>query len=146
LMYPGIQSLKPDLVILQYGTNEANDENLDLQDYKEQLREVVARFKKAAPDAACLLIGPTDRAVNKGDGVYAIWERTAPIAEVQRQLATEVGCVFWDWQKATGGEESILSWRFHEPQLASKDLIHLNKKGYEISADNLLKALKNARN
>jgi lysophospholipase L1-like esterase len=69
---------------------------------------------------------------------------TAPIANVQRQLASEVGCVFWDWQKATGGEGSLLSWRFHEPRLASKDLIHLSKEGYEISADNLLKALKNA--
>ena len=145
LMYPGIQSLGPDLVVLQYGTNEANDDDLDLKHYREQLREVIARFKKAAPGAACLLIGPTDRAVNKGEGVYAIWDRTAPIAEVQRQLAPEVGCVFWDWQKATGGEGSILSWRFHEPKLASKDMIHLNKEGYEISADNLLKALKDAR-
>jgi lysophospholipase L1-like esterase len=144
LMFPGIQSLGPDLVILQYGTNEANEDDLDLQLYREQLRKVIARFKKAAPGAACLLIGPTDRAVNKGEGVYEVWDMTAPIANVQRQLASEVGCVFWDWQKATGGEGSLLSWRFHEPRLASKDLIHLSKEGYEISADNLLKALKNA--
>ena len=146
LMFPGIQSLQPDLVVLQYGTNEANDSELELSKYREQLQAVIARFKKAAPNAACLLVGPTDRAVKKDEGVYAVWDRTAPIAAAQRSVASEVGCAFWDWQKATGGEGSILSWRFHEPRLASKDLIHLSRKGYELSADQLLQAIQNAKN
>jgi lysophospholipase L1-like esterase len=145
LMQPGIEQLSPDLLVLQFGTNEANDTNLDLGRYRAKLRTVIGRFQEAAPEAACLLIGPTDRAVSQGNDQYAVWELTAPVAEVQRQLAPEMGCAFWDWQAATGGPGSILTWRFHSPQLAAKDLIHLKARGYELSANLLIEAIDRAR-
>ncbi len=66
------------------------------------------------------------------------------IAEVQREVAPEFGCVFWDWQQATGGEGSMIAWRFTQPPLAAKDLIHFSGAGYIHSAEKFIAALDDA--
>ena len=63
------------------------------------------------------------------------------IAQVQREIAPEFGCVFWDWQQATGGEGSMVAWWKAEPSLASKDLIHFSAAGYIHSAEHFVSAL-----
>ena len=106
---------------------------------------MIRRFQQAAPDAACLLVGPTDRAEKQVNGDYKVWALTEPVAAVQRELSAEMGCAFWDWQQATGGPGSIVSWRFNTPRLAGKDTIHLKTKGYVLSANLLIEALYLAR-
>jgi len=145
MMKQGIAQLSPDLLVLQYGTNEAADTNLDFEKYRTNLRAVISRFQQAVPDAACLLVGPTDRAEKQVNGDYKVWALTEPVAAVQRELSTEMGCAFWDWQQAKGGPGSIVAWRFNSPRLAGKDTIHLKTKGYVLSANLLVEALYLAR-
>jgi lysophospholipase L1-like esterase len=59
---------------------------------------------------------------------------------VQREVAAQAGCAFWDWQQATGGPGSMLAWRLHDPPLAAADGIHFSREGYEVSAERLLQA------
>ena len=73
-----------------------------------------------------------------------LWKRTAQVADVQRTVAPEYGCVFWDWQQATGGEGSMIAWRYTNPPLASKDMIHFSAAGYIHSAEQFIDALDNA--
>jgi len=143
----GLATLDPDLVALAYGTNEANAMRYTTDAYRKDLRAVLARIRKALPDAACVLLGPSDRGVKvKGkDDTFAVWDRTEPFAQVQREVAAEYGCVFWDWQQASGGPGSMLAWRFHDPKLAAGDLIHFTKAGYELSAERFLEALEHAQ-
>ena len=101
-------------------------------------------MRKGAPSAACILVGPTDRGGWVGRNTIEIWNRTAMVAQVQREVAPEFGCTFWDWQRATGGEGSIAAWRLLEPKLAGRDLIHLTQAGYEWSAERFLQALDQA--
>ena len=141
----GLASLGPDLVVLAYGTNEANDARYELDAYRADLTAVLARLHAAVPGAACLLVGPTDRFVDLKRGRYAIWDRTAAFAQAQREVALAEGCAFWDWQQATGGPGSMLAWHLHDPPLSAADGIHFTRAGYELSAERLLGAIEAAR-
>lgn len=55
----------PRLVILQYGTNEADQSDLDLAALARRYEQVIARVRAAAPRAAILLLGPPDMAVRE---------------------------------------------------------------------------------
>lgn len=138
----GVAALAPDLVVLAYGTNEAADLHMSAAQVQADLRAVLARARAAAPQAACLVIGPTDRAKVVSAGKrYTIWGRTALVAAAQRSVAIEAGCGFWDWQAAMGGPGAALTWRSLSPPLVTADLIHLSAEGYARSANLLLEAL-----
>jgi lysophospholipase L1-like esterase len=137
----GMAALGSDMVVLAYGTNEANDPSYDMDRYTADLRSVLGILREGLPDAACVLVGPTDRAKKLGENSYAIWDRTVDVAQVQRQVAHEFGCVMWDWQAATGGPGSMVAWMHRQPAYASKDGIHLTRAGYEWSAQRFLDAL-----
>jgi lysophospholipase L1-like esterase len=146
LFGPGIRSLAPDLVVLAYGTNEAADQHYSMADYGRDLRQVLGNLKRAAgDDIACILAGPSDRGWDFKDGTFAIWDRTAPVAQVQREVAGEFGCAFWDWQAAMGGPGSMIAWTHRDPALGSKDLIHHSPAGYVFMADRFLAAIDGLR-
>lgn len=138
----GIATLDPDLVVLAYGTNEAANTRYDMDAYRKDLHAVLDRVRSAVPwSTACILVGPSDRVKDRGRGRYQVWERTAEVAQVQREVAPLHGCAFWDWQAAMGGPGSMLTWRMQDPPLAARDLIHHSKDGYELVADRFLVAL-----
>ncbi len=139
----GLQALGTDLLVLAFGTNEANDTNYDMTRYRRDLWTVLQQTRAALPDAACLLIGPSDR-VKRTDAGPLWYPRVAAVAAVQREVSSAAGCAFWDWQAATGGPGSMLTWRTHDPPLAGRDLIHFTRDGYALSADRLLDALLDA--
>ncbi len=137
----GIAALASDLIVLAYGTNEANDPTYDMDRYRADLRRVLGLMRSGNPDAACILVGPTDRAKKLAEDSWAVWGRTAPVAQVQREVGPEFGCATWDWQTVTGGPSSMVAWMHSDPAFASKDGIHLTRAGYEWSAERFLDAL-----
>lgn len=143
LLQSALHVLAPDLVVLAYGTNEANDTDYTMEKYREELREVLEKLRRVQPRSACILVGPSDRGTEK-KGRYTIWNRTELVAQVQRETAPEFDCVFWDWQQATGGKGSMIAWHFTDPPLASPDLIHFTPQGYVHSAELFLEALDDA--
>ena len=152
LMRDMLSVLQPNLIVLAYGTNEANDSDYSMDNYEKDLRKVLRKMKRVHPMEACILVGPSDRGSVvssnfrriKTKDQYQVWERTQQVAEVQRAIAPEFGCVFWDWQQATGGVGSMIAWKYTEPSLASVDLIHFTAKGYQVSADLFIRALDDA--
>lgn len=119
----------PDLAVLAYGTNEANDRDLSDAGYRDELRAVLARMRRVLPDTPCVLIGPSDRGRKVKGTQHVIWGRTAPVAAVQREIGPEFGCATWDLQEATGGPGSMFRWQ--EAGLAAPDLIHFSADGYK---------------
>lgn len=53
----------PRLVLLQYGTNEADHAELELAALARRYEQVIARVRAAVPGASILLLGPPDMAV-----------------------------------------------------------------------------------
>ena len=56
----------PRLVVLQYGTNEADDPDLDLEALAKYYDETILRIRAAAPTASILILGPPDMGVREG--------------------------------------------------------------------------------
>jgi lysophospholipase L1-like esterase len=60
---PQLAARAPTLVILQFGTNEADQRSIDLRALEETFVRLIARIKAAVPGAAVLVLGPPDFAV-----------------------------------------------------------------------------------
>jgi len=134
----------PDLAVLAYGTNEANDPRLTEATYRDTLRSVLDRMRSLLPDAACVLIGPSDRGKKVSGTWHVIWGPTSMVARVQREIAPEYGCVTWNLQEATGGPGSVFRWRLFEPPLMAGDLIHFSAEGYKELARRFISATQGA--
>ncbi len=131
-----------DLVVLAYGTNETGDDHEPIGRYTQNLRAVLERLKSAAPDAACVLVGPTDRPVEVKRGrkkVFVERPRTADIIRAQKLAAREFGCGFFDLVDAMGGPGSMVRWV--KQGLAQKDHVHLTARGYSVLSERFVNAL-----
>ncbi len=120
---------KPDLLVLHYGTNETQWRNLSSSRYHADLAQTVGHLRQALPGVSCLLIGPMDRAERNDSGRLVTRPVVKRIVNVQRRVAYEQGCAFWNAYLAMGGEGSVVRWYKARPQLASSDLTHPTKKG-----------------
>ncbi len=141
LMRAFLDRRRPELAVLAYGTNEANDRSLTPEEYRGNLRGMLTKFRRLLPDTACLLIGPSDRAKRVKGTTYAVWGPTEWVAGVQREVGPEFGCATWDLQAVMGGPGSMVRWRAAEPALAAGDYIHLSAAGYQEVARRLLAVL-----
>lgn len=130
---------QPDLVMLAYGTNEANHRGFDVGSYQALMSNVIAHARKGAPTASCLVLAPVDRTARKKGGGRESPPVLIDIVEAQRRAAVAEGCAFWDTRAAMGGPGSIDAWV--ADGLALRDHIHLNQKGYARLAELLEGAL-----
>jgi lysophospholipase L1-like esterase len=122
---------KPDMVVLAYGTNESGDDDVPLEQYEANMRRVLTRVREVAKDASCFLIGPSDRPVRNDDGTFEARPLTEQISNVQRRVAPDFGCGFFDLQRFMGGSMSMMLWVAAVPPLATSDYIHFTQAGYE---------------
>lgn len=125
--------LSPSLAIVAYGTNESGDSTTTPEDHAAALRALSARLKAAAPSAACIVLGPPDRA------------RTLPkllqLIAAQRRAADEAGCAFYDQFAAMGSAGAIRRWATERPPRARRDLVHLTRAGYAFLAEAFVRDL-----
>jgi lysophospholipase L1-like esterase len=132
---------KPALVILQYGTNESEDDDFKGETYAAALDRTLTKIQEAAEGASILVLSPLDRA-EKGEGGKL---RTKPIierlVEMQHTAALAHHMAFWNTFDAMGGEGSMGRWVKATPQLGAWDFTHPTPLGAEAIADLLLKAL-----
>jgi lysophospholipase L1-like esterase len=110
----------PDLVVLQYGGNEASDLEPRPDAYKRQVRSLIERIRKIRPDVSCMVVGLADRSDKES--------RIEVIRDAQREAAAAVGCVFWDTYAVMGGKGSMERWI--DEKKAGEDGIHLLPRGY----------------
>lgn len=149
---------RPDLVVLAYGTNESEDVEVPLRRYESDLTRVVRRVRQTVPSASCLLVGPSDRPLRledrspgdaspadraPGEGAWGPRPLTADVIEVQRRVAAEQGCGFFDLVSFMGGPMSMLDWVAAEPAYGRDDHVHFTWHGHRRLADVLGKALVN---
>ncbi|EIK94155.1 lipoprotein [Pseudomonas sp. M47T1] len=132
-----LKALKPDLLILSYGTNEAFDDDLDVGLYESQHNQRIVQLRQALPGTVLLIIGAPDSIKNKGaSSCQARLPRSLhPVMEAQQRVAQQNRTLYWSWQKFMGGDCSIVNWQAQD--MARPDLVHFSKEGYIKVADGL---------
>lgn len=132
---------RPDLVALAYGNNEVDDRHLTLAQHEAHLRAVLARIRSAAPDASCLVVGPTDRPKRDASGAIHVQPVVRDISELYRRVALDTGCAFFDTLAWQGGLGAGIRWYRHDPPLMRDDLMHLSHDAYLRWGEVLTRAL-----
>lgn len=117
-----VEARRPDLVVMAYGTNEAFEKR-PVARYREHLKALVERWRRAAPEASCLVLGPPD-------GAFRQRARISEMDALLRAGAGELGCAYFGFASAMGGAGSFERWARAWPALASTDRVHLTPKGY----------------
>ena len=154
----------PRLVVLQYGTNESDDPQLDLEALAKYYDETILRIRAAAPMASIIILGPPDvgvREAGKQCDKMKPPPSTAPsepppvipecqwktpqilreIISVEHAAAVRNRVVFFDTFAAMGGGDHMDGWFLAEPKVAYKDRVHFTDIGYQQWADALTGAL-----
>jgi len=97
------------LLVLAYGTNEAEDVQLNVKKYTAAVGRTLAELRKAAPNADCLLLGPPlVGAVPESPSVFN--PRLAAVVAALREAALAGGCAFFDSAAAMGGGDAFPDW------------------------------------
>jgi lysophospholipase L1-like esterase len=131
----------PDLVVINYGTNEADFAAFVDKGYEPELREAIRRVHAALPDASILIMSPMDRGEHGGaDGIVTM--ATIPrIVALERRVAADTGCGFFDTFDAMGGAGTMARWYTEEPRMVSADLIHPYPAGGKLIATVLVREM-----
>lgn len=133
--YEELAATNSDMIILEYGTNEAFESILDLSEYRQNLIDNIHKIRKTLPKAVVLLMSPPDTMLKTAKSNNIDERRPVnyyQIRKIQQQVAKQEKTLYWDWQTAMGGEGIIEKWLLLD--LARPDLVHLTKKGYMESA------------
>jgi lysophospholipase L1-like esterase len=113
----------PDLVVLNYGTNESIYPEYVEKQYPEELRTVIGRIRAALPRASVLVMSPMDRGEMAGGEIVTPPAMEKLIAQ-QERIAAETGCAFFNTFEAMGGAGTMGRWYQERPRLVSADFMH----------------------
>jgi len=132
-----LQHRNPDLVIINYGTNESSFPAYVDKQYEGELRRAIARVRAALPETSILIMSPMDRGT-KADGDAIVTMPAIPrIVAIQKRVAAELGCGFFDTYDAMGGSGTMAKWYDGQPRMVAADLIHPSPQGARIVAKSL---------
>ncbi|MSV30930.1 MAG: hypothetical protein EXQ57_00245 [Bryobacterales bacterium] len=136
-----LRHVKPDLVVINYGTNESVYAGYVDTAFERELVRAVKRVRKAAPEAAILIMSPMDRGQRMPSGEI---ETVAPmnrLVALEQRVAAEHGCAFFNTFEAMGGPGTMGRWYLAEPRMVGADLIHPMPAGAKIVGNLLYKSL-----
>lgn len=136
------KDLKPNLFILQFGGNVMPyiKDQQAIDRYGRWFASQINRIKLLCPNAAILVIGPSDMSTKKKDK-FVTYDYLPAVVEALRQAALNNGCGYWDMYKAMGGHNSMSGWVNAEPQLARPDYTHFSPLGAKLVANMFYNAL-----
>jgi lysophospholipase L1-like esterase len=130
-----------DLVMIMLGTNEATwlkPGDQDTKNYQGRYEKLLEPVRKGRPDAACLVVSPTDSAESKDDA-YRSRPVLPVLVEAQRRAAHAKGCAFYSTYDWMGGKGSAVKW--YRSGLLGGDFVHLSVKGANKVSDGVYDAL-----
>jgi len=138
LLIGQLTAIKPGLVILSLGTNDAYPVKFDKSAFIASYKELIGNIRKIDPNLPVLLTIPGDsyrkrRYVNKNLPV---------LREAIFDVAKDTDCAVWDFYSIMGGPKSILTW--YKAGLVARDKLHFDKAGYIIQGNLLADALLDA--
>jgi len=141
-----LKHYKPDLIIVNYGTNESVYASFVDTSYAKELREVIHRIHTAVPDTSILVMSPMDRGQRTPTGEISSVPALVRLVNLQQRIAAETGCGFFNTFQAMGGPGTMGRWYNAEHRLVSADFIHPMPGGAKLVGNLLYRALTNGYN
>lgn len=136
-----LQHAAPALVIINYGTNESSFGSFVDKQYEGELRLAIQRVRNAVPNVSILVMGPMDRGQRSGIDEIDTMDTIPRIVAIQKRVAADTHCAFFDTFNAMGGDGTMSRWYNGSPRLVSADLIHPTPQGASIVAQVFVKNL-----
>jgi len=137
-----LRHYKPDLIIVNYGTNESGFPNFVDSTWGHEMRKTVARLQRAVPEASILLMSPMDRGAKGVNGEIATISTMPRLVATESKIAADTGVAFFDTFEAMGGSGTMGRWYTSEPRLVGSDYIHPMPAGARIVGELLFSALR----
>lgn len=138
LFWQQLSSLQADCYIISLGTNDAQNQQLDPDEFSHRVRAMVSKLRETSPAAAIILTTPP----------VSYYRRSYPnpvlktVADgITRSGNTKNTCV-WDLYDILGGFSGAEL--FRKTGLLRPDLVHFSKQAYQLQGEMLLKALLDA--
>ncbi|MDD3040598.1 SGNH/GDSL hydrolase family protein [Bacteroides sp.] len=144
-----IAALKPELLILSFGTNESHNRRYNANVHYNQMDELIKLLHDSLPEIPILLTTPPGSydsfRQRRRKRTYSINPRTATAAKTIHQYAKDHHLLVWDMYNVVGGRErACLNWT--AAQLMRPDYVHYFPEGYILQGNLLYQALIQAYN
>ena len=123
-----LTTISPNLVVLAYGTNEAYN-NADVDQVRDNLIDKIQKIRRASPNTAIMIMSAPESLKGTLGECGIRPSKLSAFQSMQYQVAQSQHTLYWDWQKAMGGECSMKRWI--SQGLALKDGVHFSPVGYE---------------
>jgi lysophospholipase L1-like esterase len=136
-----LRHYQPDLVIINYGTNESVYEEFVDTAFENELKLAIARLRRALPRTSIMLMSPMDRGKRLSGGEIGTVPALTKVVTIKQRVAADTGCAFFNTFEAMGGAGTMGRWYMAEPRLVSADFIHPMPNGAKIVGSLLYKAV-----
>jgi len=140
LMQRQFRELNVKMILLQFGGNIVPHIVDDYSYYKKKFEAQLKEIRRIAPDAAVIVIGVADMSIQEGDH-FVSYPNIEQVRDALKNASFDAGVAYWDLFEAMGGKNSMPSWVFADPPLASSDFVHFNPEGARIIANMFYNAL-----
>lgn len=131
--------IKPDIVILDFGTNDILYENRIEPTLSKEVEKAIRWWKSMVPEVLIVLTSTQDLYYKKHPITAGVLFR-----DLMDSLARTNDCLFWNWYDLSGGLNTIRTWA--TLGYAKTDHIHLTKTGYQVKGGLLYTSFINTLN
>ena len=129
LLSQQLTTIKPDLVILGLGINDAYGKNFSQSVYEKNYEQLVKEIRKANPNVSIIYTTNNDSYIRR----RYLNRNGIKVQESMKRLAKNQNAVVWDMFEVMGGLNSVVVWQRYG--LAKKDRIHFTRAGYILMGD-----------
>lgn len=144
-----IAALKPELLILSFGTNESHNRSYNVNVHYNQMDELIKLLLESLPGVPILLTTPPGSYESfrqrRRRRTYAINPRTATASETIRRYAKDHHLLVWDMYDVVGGRRRACA-NWTAAGLMRPDHVHYLPEGYILQGNLLYQALIQAYN
>jgi len=130
-----LKQLKPDLVILGLGINDAYGKRFFQSDYEANYGALIKRIRRAAPETAIIFT------TNNDSYLYRRYVNIngEKVKQSMLKMARQYQAGVWDMYEVMGGLNSITLWE--KNNMAQRDKVHFTREGYLLLGDLFFNAL-----
>lgn len=127
--------LKPDLVILGLGINDAYGRKFSQNRFESNYEQLIEKIREAAPNTAIVFTTNNDSYLYR----RYVNNNGEKVKDSMFKMAKKYNAGVWDMYSVMGGLNSIVLWQ--KNSLAQSDRIHFTREGYLLIGDLFFTAL-----